>query len=159
MESYFMIRITRLTDYGIVLLTHIAKSSDVSVHNIRDLSAETRLPLPTVSKILKALTRKGILISHRGVKGGVKLARKPENITVVDIICALDGPIAITDCTSDNHHLCDKEGLCSVKSNWQKINRAVQDTLQNITLADMARDSTHQLEPVMLSQYIPLQGD
>ncbi len=144
-----MIRITRLTDYGIVLLSYIAKSPEWRVYNVRDLSNDTRLPLPTVSKILKALTRKGVLVSQRGSKGGFRLARKPEDITVVDIIAALDGPIAITDC-SEHEGLCDFEPKCCVRGNWQKINRAVRDTLETITLAEMARETQVNLKPVTM---------
>ena len=132
-----MIRITRLTDYGIVLLTHVARNPGSEVANVRDLAAQANLPLPTVSKILKQLSRKGLLVSQRGAKGGFRLSRKPDEITVVDIISALDGPIAITDCSSDDEGLCNLEALCSVRGNWQRINRAVRDTLENITLAEM----------------------
>jgi len=138
-----MIRITKLTDYGIVLLSHIARDAQMQVHNVRDLAAESHLPLPTVSKILKTLARQGLLVSHRGVKGGYHLARRPEEISVAEIISALDGPIAVTDCSPNASGRCDLENLCCVRSNWQRINLAVRDTLEAISLADMA----HPLPP------------
>ena len=72
-----MIRMTRLTDYGIVLLSRMAYAAE-EVHNARDLAVDSHLPLPTVNKVLKMLTRKGLLLSHRGAKGGYSLARRPD---------------------------------------------------------------------------------
>ena len=77
-----MLRITKQTDYGIVLMTCFAIDEAGRVQNARDVARDTNLPLPTVSKILKALARGGVLISHRGVKGGYSLARSPEAITI-----------------------------------------------------------------------------
>ncbi len=132
-----MIRIARLTDYSIVLLTHFARERRPVVLNARDLAAEAKLPLPTVSKLLKLLSKSGLLASHRGVAGGYSLARRPEAITVAQIIAALEGPIAMTECSSDALGLCTLESTCPTQSNWRKINRAVRRALDDLTLADM----------------------
>jgi FeS assembly SUF system regulator len=132
-----MIRITKLTDYGIVLLSHMA--GEGKPHNARDLAAAAELPEPTVGKLLKALTRGGILVSHRGAKGGYTLSRPSNEITVGQVIAALDGPIAITDCSGGEAARCAHELRCPVRSNWQRINLAIRDSLEGITLADMAR--------------------
>lgn len=148
-----MIRISRMTDYGIVLLTHFARHPKEQTHNVRDLAAETRLPLPTVSKILKTLTRSGIVQSHRGVKGGYRLTRAPEAISVAEIIAALDGPIAITDCTTGSAGLCELERLCPVSANWQRINRAVREALERVTLAEMAQPTPSIHRPLPASRF------
>jgi FeS assembly SUF system regulator len=132
-----MIRITKQTDYGIVLLTHLAAHPDRHF-NAPELAAEARLPLPMVSKILKLLAREGLLASHRGVKGGYSLARQSESISMAEIIVALEGPIAITECVSVEGD-CSHEALCPARSNWQRINVAVRSALEGITLAEMAR--------------------
>ena len=132
-----MIRMTRLTDYGIVLLTHIARHPARLTRNAPDLAAEAHLPLPTVSKILKILAREGLLIPHRGAKGGFSLARPPGEITIAEIIAALEGPIALTECSGHAPGRCGIERLCPVGTNWQRINRAVLDALRGITLAEM----------------------
>ncbi|HWM89511.1 MAG TPA: SUF system Fe-S cluster assembly regulator [Thermoanaerobaculia bacterium] len=131
-----MIRITKQTDYGVVLLTHLAAQPDRQV-NAPELAAETQLPLPMVSKILKLLVREGVLLSHRGVKGGYSLARLPGEVTMAEIITALEGPIAITECVEVSSG-CSHEQLCPVRSNWHRINAAVRGALEGITLADMA---------------------
>ena len=130
-----MIRITKQTDYGIVLLTHLAAQPERHL-NAPELAAETQLPVPMVSKILKLLVRDGLLLSHRGVKGGYSLARLPQEITMAEIITALEGPIAITECV-DVSSDCSHERLCPVRSNWQRINAAVRGALEGITLAEM----------------------
>lgn len=131
-----MIRITKQTDYGIVLLTHMAAHAERQF-NAPDLAAEAHLPLPMASKILKLLTREGLLVSHRGVKGGYGLARSPEAISMAEIVSALEGPIAITECMVDGGD-CSYEPLCKVRSNWQRINEAVLGALSEINLAEMA---------------------
>ena len=132
-----MIRITKQTDYGIVLLTHLAADPERQ-YNAPELAAEAHLPLPMVSKILKLLAREGLLVSHRGVKGGYSLARQPQAISMAEIIAALEGPIAITECISVEGD-CSHEPLCPVHSNWRRINQAVRTALEGITLAEMAR--------------------
>jgi FeS assembly SUF system regulator len=132
-----MIRLTRQTDYGFVLLTRMAGDRPQTSHNSRELSAETRLPAPMVSKILKALVRAGVLVSQRGVKGGYHLARPAEETSVAAIINALEGPIAMTEC-SPGTGACAHESFCAVRTNWQLINQAVTIALESLTLADMA---------------------
>ena len=133
-----MLRLTKQSDYGIVLMTFFAAGPERRVHNARDLAAMARLTLPTVSKILKALARADLLVSHRGVKGGYRLARRPAEISVAEVIAALDGPIAITECAPDSSEECSYEAFCRVRANWQRINRAVRDALGSVTLEEMA---------------------
>jgi len=133
-----MIRLSREADYGIVLLAQFACESERLTHSARKLSRETYLPFPMVSKVLKALTRQGFLVSQRGVKGGYSLARRPERITVAEIIGALEGPIAVTECT-DTHSDCKHDSVCQLRPTWQKINAAVLLTLDKIALSDLIR--------------------
>jgi FeS assembly SUF system regulator len=133
-----MIRMTRLTDYGIVLLTLFARDPKRPMRSARDLAAEAHLPQPTVSKLLKVLARHGLLEAHRGVRGGFNLARPASEITVSDVVAALEGPIGVTECSTHSGG-CSIERFCIVRSNWRKINEVVQDALRGITLAEMAR--------------------
>lgn len=132
-----MIRIGRLTDYGIVLMSHVAANSEAD-HSASEIAADTRLPLPTVSKLLRRLARGGLLVSHRGAKGGYCLARPPQDISVASIIGAIEGPVALTLCTTLDHTGdCEFEPRCPVRGHWQKINRAVRSALEDVTLADI----------------------
>lgn len=144
-----MIRMSKQADYGIVLMTHLAADPDreMTSYSARELAKETRLPLPMVSKILKVLTREGLLLSQRGVNGGYALARPPEGITVADVIRVMEGPIALTEC-GDVRGECRHEPICPVRVNWEKINDAVRSALEKITLSDMVRPLPEELVPL-----------
>ncbi len=132
-----MLRMTRLTDYGIVLLTHFASNPAKPIQNARELSGQTGIPLPTVSKVLKTLAHEGLLETHRGIKGGFHLARPAEKITVAEMITSLEGPIAVTECGTHAAGSCDLEDLCVIRDKWQKINDVVISALDGVTLADL----------------------
>jgi len=132
-----MIRLSRITDYGIVLMVELARSADGEARNARNLAAETDLPVPVVSKVLKSLARGGLLASQRGSKGGYTLARSAADISVPEMITALEGPISLTECTV-HPGACSQESSCDVRGPWQRINTAVESALAKITLADLA---------------------
>ena len=141
-----MIRLSRLTDYGIMLMTMLARDRQSAARSAREVADRSRLPRPTVSKLLKALAHGGLLETHRGVRGGFRLAKSPEVVTVADIIAALEGPIGITECTAHPGQ-CGVEPLCPVRTNWRRINRAVLEALGGITLAEMARPLSFEPTP------------
>jgi FeS assembly SUF system regulator len=132
-----MIRISRLTDYGIVLMSYMATHPE-RVHNAAEVAADAHLPLPTVSKLLRLLTHEGLLESHRGVKGGYLLAKRPEDISLAGIIRALDGPIALTTCTTSSPGDCEHEPICPLRSHWRRINLAIRAALESIPLSEMS---------------------
>ena len=131
-----MFRLSKVTDYGIVLLAQLARSEDRDAQNAQKLALEVDLPAPMVSKILKSLARHEILESQRGSKGGYRLARSPAQLTVAEMIAALEGPLGLTECTLAPD-LCAHEGSCAVQSPWQVINRVIHDALETVTLADL----------------------
>lgn len=143
-----MIRISRLTDYGIVLMSHLAAHGE-RAHNATQVASEAHLPLPTVSKLLRLLAREGLLESHRGVKGGYDLARPAAEISVGSIIKALEGPIAITTCTNDSPGDCEHEPNCPVRGHWHLINLAIRQALDSVTLADMAAQPHRMVFPTL----------
>ena len=114
---------------------HMANHDEGLLHNAKDLSATISIPLPTVSKVLKILTQGGILKSHQGSKGGYSLIRPASKITAAEIIEAVEGPVAITDCSSADG--CERN--CVVSNSWQQVNGTVVKALKDLTLADMAK--------------------
>lgn len=148
-----MLRISKITDYGIVLLTDLARAERGSLHAARELAEAAELPLPVVSKALKSLARRGLLTSHRGAKGGFSLARAPEEISVADVIDALDGPVGLTECTIATGE-CQRESICGVREPWQHINLAVLRTLRQVTLRDLI-DGPRDVFPFDLSPPAP----
>lgn len=118
-------------------MTCMARSPQRSLHTARDLAMQSQLPLPTVSKLLKQLLQNRLLISHRGLKGGYSLAREPETISVAEVVAALEGRIALTECSTDVVGLCDLERCCPIKSNQQVISRVVRGALEKVMLTDL----------------------
>jgi Rrf2 family protein len=100
---------------------------------------ELQLPLPTVSKLLKELLRSGLLVSQRGVNGGYSLSREPQEISLAEIIAALEGPIALTECSTDTIGLCALESCCAIKKNQQIISQVVRGVLDRLTLSDLVQ--------------------
>lgn len=132
-----MLRITRQTDYGIVLLARFASLPPGTVRNAKDLAAEEGLPAPMASKILKLLGRSGLLASHRGATGGYSLARAAHSISVAEIITALEGPIALTECLGAQERGCALSASCPTRPNWARINQAIAGALAGVHLDEM----------------------
>lgn len=130
-----MLRITKLTDYGTVVMAYIA--SHQGGHAAKDVAFHTKISLPTVSKLLKLLSKSGLLLAQRGAKGGYSLAKSAEQITLADIIQALENEkIALTEC-GHGKGICAVESQCALRTNWQIISIAIRDTLAKINLAQM----------------------
>ena len=131
-----MIKLSRFADYSIVLMTQLAARPG-SLMQAPDMALVTGLPVPTVAKTLKRLSQAGLVESQRGAKGGYVLVRDAADIPITEIIAAVDGPIALTDCTVEEDGVCEIEALCPTRTNWKKINEAVVGALRGISLADM----------------------
>lgn len=134
-----MIRLSRMADYAVVIMSRMAMHGmdAPAPFSALQLSEATGLGQPTVSKLLKCLVKAGIVTSARGSQGGHLLARPPADITVAQIIEAVDGPIALTDCSDHHSANCDIENLCPTSKGWKKLNHAVKQALATVTLADM----------------------
>jgi FeS assembly SUF system regulator len=132
-----MLRLTKLTDYGILLLTHIA-ADDARLFASNDLSNATHIPSPTVSKVLQALLGAGLLESIRGAKGGYRLSRPAAEVSIREIIDCFEGHIALTECNLDDGE-CEQLPFCATQNNWKRINGAVRDALDSISLQDMTK--------------------
>ncbi len=138
-------RINKLTDYSIVILTNMVINGDKKMYTAKELSEITEIPLPTVTRILKMLSNKELLDSQQGPQGGYSLTKSAENTSVREVIEAMEGPIALTECSDDDCG-CAYETSCAVGKPWQKINKAIIDVLQNINLAEMGmKDESQQL--------------
>lgn len=130
-----MLRIAKLTDYATLLMVCLARDS--ACLSAAQLAASLRLPLPTVAKLLKQLLRAKLLTSVRGAAGGYSLAYAPRAISVADIVDAIEGPLALTECELGTGR-CALEHGCVTRANWQVISRAVRVALEAVSLADMA---------------------
>jgi FeS assembly SUF system regulator len=130
-----MLRMSKLTDYGTLVLSQLAAQHG-GIASAGQVANATHLGPATVSKVLKSLAHAGLVVSARGVQGGYALARPAEDITAAEILDALEGPVAITECSSKNSG-CDIEEFCRVGRAWQRINRSIREALENVSLADL----------------------
>jgi len=108
------------------------------IYTAGEVRLGTHLPLPTVSKLLRRLTRNGLLLSHRGVKGRYSLARAPEEISVAGVIRALEGPFALTECTTESLGDCQHQPSCGVRGHMERINLAIRAALDSVSVSDLA---------------------
>ncbi len=134
-----MLRVSRLTDYAATVMTCMAAHED-DVLNAVQIAQATRLELPTVSKLLKSLSRAALVESFRGVNGGYRLARAASDISLAEIVVALEGPIAVTECSLGVGQ-CARESSCGVRGSWQQISTILDDALRAVSLADMHKRS------------------
>ena len=130
-----MLRMSKLTDYGTMVLAQLAATNG-SMTSASQVADATHIAAPTVSKLLKSLARAGLVVSERGALGGYALARAADSITAAEIIDALEGPVSITTCSATDGH-CDLEPFCRVGHAWQRINHNIRAALGQITLADL----------------------
>lgn len=131
-----MIKISKMADYAVVLLSALARAPD-QVMSVSAIAEITHLPEPTVSKILKSLVKENLISSVRGIKGGYCLGSSPENITVQQIIVAIDGPIEVVACVDGQADDCSLTEICGVRGRWDDVNRVIKEALSEVTLADM----------------------
>lgn len=134
-----MLRMSKLTDYGTLVLAQLAAEPD-GLCSAGQVADATHIAQPTVSKLLKSLARAGLVVSSRGAQGGYTLSRPPDEISAADIIDALEGPVAITECSSANG-ACDIEEYCRVGRAWQRINLSIRSALKDVTLTDLQRNA------------------
>jgi len=130
-----MLRLSKLTDYGTVILSYMARRPE-AVHSVAETASAVGMAPPTASKILKALAKRDLVQSRRGSKGGYVLSRSPAEISIAEIIDAMESPFGLTECGAAAG-LCGKEDLCRIRGHWQHINQIVRSTLTQVTLSDM----------------------
>ncbi len=133
-----MLRLSNLADYGVVVMTAAARAAaDGRMMSTAQVAQQTGIPAPTVAKLMGQLGRAGLLTSQRGVAGGFVLARQAGEISLADIVEAIDGPIALTHCGQPGSD-CELSSNCAVRPHWAPVNQAVKAALSGVTLAELA---------------------
>lgn len=132
-------RLSSMADYSVVTMCAAARHCGFARVSATELAAETRLPLPTVQKIVSLMARAGLLNSSRGAGGGIQLARPAAAISLAEIVEAVEGPIALTACVEHGRHDCALEGNCSVQPHWAIVNSTLRGALADVSLAQLAQ--------------------
>ena len=151
-----MLRITKLTDYATVVLCALA-DAPARVHSAAELAETARLELPTVSKVLKPLAHAGLVTSFRGASGGYKLARVPAQISLIEIVEAIEGKLGLTECSGE-HSSCEHEPHCGTRGHWHRVNEVIAGALRGVSLAEMlpvAKRKPARAIPVLLAETAP----
>ncbi len=136
-----MLRVSKLADYGTVVMVYLAKHPN-TLSTARDIALHTHLAIPTVSKILKRLTSAGLLTSVRGVAGGYRLQRTATEISVAQIIFALEEHRGFTECSLEPND-CSLQGVCAIQGNWRLISQAIETALDSVSLEALAKPVLH----------------
>ena len=134
-EPSSMLRISKLTDYAIIILGYMAKTPG-KTYTAGELADSAGVAAPTVSKVLKPLAQAGLVEGLRGVHGGYRLSREAADISLIQIVEAMEGPLGMTECSVHSGQ-CGIEHSCGVRANWRRINDVVADALRGVSLAQM----------------------
>jgi FeS assembly SUF system regulator len=136
--SQLTMRLSSLADYADVMMAAAARHGTDGRLSATILSAETGVPLPTAQKLVSKLAGAGLLASQRGATGGFVLAREAEAISLIEIIEAVEGPIALTSCVDEAKHDCALERACKVRPHWAVVNGAVRKAFEDVRLNQLA---------------------
>jgi Rrf2 family protein len=140
-----MLRFTKRADYGLMAIHYIALHDDVAAVSAKRIAEEFAIPPELLAKILQRLAKRGLIVSQNGPKGGYALGRRPSEITVGDVVRALEGPISIVSCLEDND--CPQLPRCNLRKPVQKIQAAITQVLDTMSLAELVGEDM----PDMLS--------
>lgn len=141
-----MLRLSKKSDYALISMKHLATRTDASSSSAREISESYDIPLELLAKVLQRLVRAKLLVSVQGTRGGYRLARHASSISVADVIQAVDGPVTVTACSTDDHN-CDQYSKCSVRDPLWKIKNRILDALNTVSVQEMAQESETPLAP------------
>jgi len=143
-----MLRISKLTDYAILMMVELTRDGEMlSAHAVAE---RIHVEVPTASKVLKLLAGSGLLESYRGANGGYRVSRAAGEISVAEVIAAVEGPIAMTECSVEEG-LCSQEDNCELRGNWQRISLAVANALEEVSLAEMSMPLKRTADPLHIT--------
>jgi Rrf2 family protein len=134
-----MLRLSKKSDYALISMKHLAMRPDAS-SSAREISESYDIPLELLAKVLQRLVRSRLLVSVQGTRGGYRLGRQAAQISVADVIQAVDGPVTVTACSTDDHN-CDQYVKCSIRDPLWKIKNRILDALNTVSVAEMAADN------------------
>jgi Rrf2 family protein len=133
-----MLKLTKKADYGLIALRHLALNQNGA--SVKEIAASYGIPMPLLAKVLQKLARGGVLVAAHGTNGGYRLARDPREISALEVVRTIDGPIILTSCFTQ-HGKCYQSGTCSVREPLRKIHESILKLLEDITISDIAQDA------------------
>ncbi|MBV9303022.1 MAG: Rrf2 family transcriptional regulator [Acidobacteriaceae bacterium] len=154
-----MLRLTKKADYSLIALKHFAlrQRETGGAVSAKEVADGCGLPLPVTCKLLQKLGKSGFLLSEHGTNGGYRLARDPRRISALEVIRAIDGPIVLANCFTDEMR-CDHSTRCTVKRPLRRIHEGILRLLESVSIDDMLRDSEEEGKAALVSPLVALQG-
>jgi Rrf2 family protein len=134
-----MLRLSKKADYALMAMKHLALQADRGSASAREIAHHYEIPVELLAKVLQRLVRRGLLASHQGTRGGYQLARAAAAISIADVIQAIDGPLTMTACSTEDHR-CDQYSSCSVRDPLWRIKDRIVTALATCTVADLTID-------------------
>ena len=134
-----MLRLSKKADYALMAMKHLAQRSDRGSSSAREIAEQYDIPIELLAKVLQRLVRRQLLESHQGTRGGYQLARPAAKISVADVIQAIDGPVTVTACSSDDQ-TCEQFSRCNVRDPLQRVRERILTALGECTIAELASD-------------------
>src|SRR2546423_11641445 len=135
-----MLRLSKKADYALIAMKHLALRGDRGSSSAREIAGLYDIPIELMGKVLQRLVRRGLLASQQGTRGGYQLARSPAQISVADVIQAIDGPVAVTACSTDEGQQCEQFSKCNVRDPLWRVRERILAALGECTIAELAAD-------------------
>ena len=135
-----MLRLSKKADYALIAMKHLALRGDRGSSSAREIAEQYDIPIELMAKVLQRLVRRGLLASQQGTRGGYQLARSPAQISVADVIQAIDGPVAVTACSTDEGQQCEQFSKCNVRDPLWRVRERILAALGECTIAELAAD-------------------
>ena len=150
-----MLRLSKKADYALIAMKHLALRPDRAAASAREIAEQYDIPVELMAKVLQRLVKEGLLASHQGTRGGYQLSRAPSAISVADVIQAVDGPLTVTACSTDEEN-CEQYSKCSVRDPLWKIKERILFALQECSITELAADTSAPI-PLTISRASLLQ--
>jgi len=148
-----MLRLSKKADYALIAMTHLALHSDRGASSAREIAEQYDIPIELLAKVLQRLVRRGLLVSHHGTRGGYRLARQAGLVSVADVIQAIDGPVTITACSTEDGR-CEQYSRCNVRDPLWRVRERILAALGGCTIAELAADHPAPVRPMVLHTHL-----
>jgi len=136
-----MLKLTKKADYGLIAMRHLAEHGDLGACSAKDLAEMYDIPQEALAKILQKLVKAQLLVSQQGTNGGYTLARIPADISALEVIRAIEGPLFITSCSTGSE--CEQEQRCNIRGPLRKVSKTIEEVLSKLTLVEMTESHEH----------------
>src|SRR6202049_3196226 len=135
-----MLKLSKKADYALIAVRHLATRREVRSQSAADIAEAYGISAPLLAKVLQRLAKHGLVTARHGSAGGYELARSPKDISALEVISAVDGPLVITSCVT-SHGNCDQSSTCTVREPLRRVNESIAQVLRSVTISQMAEDS------------------